>query len=377
MRIYGPGELSADVIQKGLCIGCGACIQLCPYIRSYKGKTAMLFPCTHTRGRCFAFCPKVEVDFDFLHRAYFQTAYSGEPLGYCRRIKSARAGKKADTGIFQAGGTVSALMRFALDHGCLDAAILTDREGAYAKPRIVTSGSDVLKCASSKYSTAPTLSALHDAVKKGFTRIGVVATPCQATGVAQMRANPLQDHDFKDPVALVIGLFCTWALDPRDFDRLLSQKIPVDKIRKMDIPPPPAEMMEIDTEKGKLVIPLGEIRALIPASCANCPDMTSEFSDLSVGVLEGRPDSNILIIRTERGEELVRDAVKKGYLIVEEAAAESLEHLAEAAANKKRRAFDKMQKEGRLNSISSSKRAYLRVNEKAVRRVNVTSARPA
>jgi coenzyme F420 hydrogenase subunit beta len=374
MQIHGPGELSADVIRKGLCIGCGACIQICPYIRSHKGKTAVLFPCTREQGRCFAFCPKIEVDLDFLHHTYFQSSYSGEPLGHSRTIKVARAGKIAGAEGVQAGGTVSALMRFALDCGLLDAAVLTDREGAYAKPRVVTDGRDVLKCASSKYSTAPTLSAFNDAVKKGYTRIGVVATPCQATAVAQMRANPLQEEDFKDPVALVIGLFCTWALDPREFDCFLSQRMPLDHIRKMDIPPPPAEVMEIDTENGKVVIPLAEIRPLIAASCANCPDMTSEFSDISVGVLEGHPDFNTLIIRTERGEKLVDEAVKKGYLVVEDIARESHARLAEAAANKKRRAFTKMKKEDRLNPTSKTKKAYFRVNRAAVRRINVRPA---
>jgi coenzyme F420 hydrogenase subunit beta len=65
-KIKGQNELQEMVLNTGLCTGCGACIDLCPYLRSYRGKTAILFPCTLTQGKCFAFCPKVEVDLDKL-----------------------------------------------------------------------------------------------------------------------------------------------------------------------------------------------------------------------------------------------------------------------------------------------------------------------
>ncbi len=369
MRVYGPGELAADVIKGGLCIGCGACMELCPYIRSYKGKTAMLFPCTLPRGRCFAFCPKIEVDLDFLYRRYFNSDYSGHAVGYYRNIQSARSGINAGSDRSQAGGAVSALVKFALDRGYLDAAVLTDREGAFSVPRIVTHGGDVLNCAGSKYGAAPTLAALNEAVKKGFSRVGIVATPCQATAVAQMRANPLEAQDFTDPVSLVIGLFCTWAIEPRAFERFLSGHTDPNKIGKMDIPPPPAEIMEIHTERYKLVFPLGKIRPMVPESCSYCPDMTSEFADLSVGVLENKPGRNILLIRTERGERLVREAVEAGCLVLEDPPAESIAHLSEAAGNKKKRAFVKMRKEGRLNSGPGAKKAFVRAGRGAVKKI--------
>ncbi len=369
MRVFGSNELVEDVLEKNLCIGCGACIELCPYFRSYFGKTAMLFPCTLPKGKCHAYCPKTEVNLDDLSLQLFGTSYEGTPLGPHSYVKTARAGEQVVNGDFQSGGTVSALISFALKKRYLDAAVLTDREGILPVPRVVTNPEDVFKCSSSKYTAAPTLLACNQAIKKGYQRIGVVGTPCQVLALAQMRTNPLKIEDFIDPVGLVVGLFCTWALDFRAFRAFISERMDVDKIAKFDIPPPPAEIMEIYSDNTKTQIPLDEIRQLVPETCSYCIDMTGEFSDISVGVLEGHPDSNTLIIRTERGKKIIDEAQDEGYLVIGEIPEENIEHLRWAAGNKKRKAFIEARHEGLLDTNNEEKRAYIRVNTKTVEEI--------
>ncbi len=55
MHVLGSNELIEDVFNRDLCIGCGACVNLCPYYKSHRGKTARLFPCDLSRGRCYAY----------------------------------------------------------------------------------------------------------------------------------------------------------------------------------------------------------------------------------------------------------------------------------------------------------------------------------
>jgi coenzyme F420 hydrogenase subunit beta len=349
-KIKGQNELQEMVLNTGLCTGCGACIDLCPYFRSYRGKTAILFPCTLTQGRCFAFCPKVEVDLDDLSQKFFGRPYDDNSLGSYLTIMISRAGKKIKRAGFQAGGTVSSLTLFALKKGYLDGAVLTDRDELLPVPRFVIEPEDVLKCASSKYTAAPTLSALNRAISKGFRKIGIVATPCQALAITLMRSNPLKDNDFIDPIGLVIGIFCTWAMDFRAFEGFLSARVNISGIKKIDIPPPPAEVMEIFMKRGKkITIPLDEVRELILEGCSYCIDMTAEFSDISVGVLEGHPDMNTLIVRTERGQEIVDKAIQEGYIMASAIPEENLQHLIWASLNKKRRALIKAKQEEMLN----------------------------
>ena len=369
MKVFGPNELVEDVLNKDLCIGCGACVGLCPYFKNYKGKTAMLFPCTLTQGRCYAYCPKTEVDLDELSMHRLGRPFDGSPLGGYEEVVISRAGELAEKGPVQAGGTVSALITMALKSGLIEAAVLTDRDGLVPVPRLVTGPEDVLRCAASKYMAAPSLAALNLAIQEGYQRVGVVGTPCQVTALAKMRSNPLDVEDFKDPVALVIGLFCTWALDTRGLIALLSGRVDISTIRGMDLPPPPSEIMVLDTGDGKVEIPLDEIRPLIPGSCHICPDMTSEWADVSVGVLEGRPEWNTLIIRTEKGRELVNQARQEGWLIIEQIPEPNLDNLNLAASNKKKRALTRAKEEGLLNTSEDGKRSALRVSAELVERI--------
>ncbi len=369
MKVLGANELVADVQSKGLCIGCGACVDLCPYFRNHRGTTVMLFPCTSGSGRCFAYCPKVEVDLDELSRAYFNKPYESKPLGEFRKILTAKAADKAGKGGFQAGGVVTALMLSALKSKRAKAAILTGSSGLLPVPKIVKTAKGVLACASSKYSAAPSLSAYNRAVREGLDSLAVVATPCQSLSLAQMRLNPTGIENFTDPTALVIGLFCTWALDYSRLEDFLKDRLDLNTIKKFDIPPPPAEVFEVCTANGKITFPLSEIRGLVPVTCSYCPDMTSEFADVSVGVLEGRPDMNTLIIRTERGQRFVDDAVKKGFLITGEMPVANREHLETAAGNKKQRALIKASAEGRINCDGGEKRAMMRFETDALNRV--------
>ncbi len=365
MIISGSGELRAEVLDRDLCIGCGACVSLCPYFKTYSGKTAMLFPCTQEEGRCFAYCPKVEVDLDEVSRRMFGAPYSMAPIGHHLSVKRSRAGKKTGRANFQAGGTVTALMTYALGAKKIDAAVLTGREGLLPVPVVVTDPGAVAGFASSKYTAAPTLAAFNEAVREGRRNLGLVLTPCQALALAQMRANPMKQKDFTDPVGFVAGLFCTWALDYRSLRDLLAEKTDINAIRKFDIPPPPAGVMEVYTESGRIDIPLDEVRKCVPNACDYCFDMTAEFTDVSVGVFEGSAEWNTLVIRTERGRAMVEGAVKEGYLEVDGMPAENLEHLNSAAGNKKARALKRGREEKLVKSPAEGGRAAIRIDTKS------------
>jgi coenzyme F420 hydrogenase subunit beta len=339
MNTLRPQALLDTLIRADLCTGCGACVDLCPYFVSFRGRTVIFDDCDREEGRCSVFCPRTAVDLDDISRKTTGDAYSASPLGSYREIYTSKA---AVDGTYQAGGTVTALVRFLMDSGEIDTAVLTGSDGITPVAQVVTNADDVGSAAGSKYSAAPTLSALNRAEKDGFTKIGVVATPCQAMAAAKMKAANGLDRNPGDHIAFVIGLFCTWALDYEKLFEYLSERLDISKITGFDIPPPPAEVFEVFTDGGKETFPLSEIRPMVKNSCNECLDMTAEFADVSVGVLEGEPSFNTLIVRTERGEEAVKRAKEQGVLILDEMPPDAREHLMGAAMNKKRRALERI-----------------------------------
>lgn len=368
MRIYGSKELVEDVAKRDLCIGCGMCVNICPYFKTYKGKSAMLFPCTLKQGRCNAHCPKTEVDLEALSRFFWHEPYGGSPLGHFKRIVAARAGEKI-SGSFQGGGSVSALIAYALDNKLVNGAVLTAAEGVEPVARLVTDPKQVADCAGSKFIAAPTLAALNQAAREGMRRLAVVGTPCQMTAVAQMRMNPLERDDYQDPVALTVGVFCNWALDHRQLTAYLSERLDIAEITGMDIPPPPAEVLVVKTRDGEKHFSLKEIRRLIPHTCFICPDMTAEWSDVSVGMYEGRPGWNTLLVRTRTGTELVDKAVADGWLVTEEFPQVNEQALSRAALAKKERSFRNADRHGYLSQDDDDCRPALKVPPEVLARL--------
>lgn len=370
MQNLGSAELTEDVQKKGLCVNCGTCVGQCPYFMSHKGTVAMLFPCTMPEGRCYANCPKTEVDYEKITRSFFDKGFDGSALGHYLEIKKGRAGQKMKSkGSFQNGGVVSAMITFAMQKGLIDSAALTNRDGLVPVPVLATSVEEVLECSSSKYMASSTVASVNEYAKLNKNKLGVVGTPCQLTGVAQMRMNTLERENFIDPVSLSIGLFCTWAIDTRKFIELLTDKIDISKITAMDVPPPPEEVMRIITDGELVDIPLEDIRKMIPEGCSICPDMTSEFADISVGALEDDSTFNTIIIRTEKGARLVAEAVNEGYLELDELPVSSLDNLTKGAAGKKKRSFQKAQELGLLNNTDENGRSALIVDEIIVDRI--------
>jgi len=338
IEIKGSQALQDEVRTRGLCTACGACSGMCPYHVPYRGRMVTLDDCNLAQGRCYAFCPRTPVDLNLLSQTVFCVPYPASELGTAKDVLMARAADGALRSRAQYGGTVSALVTFALRTALIDTAVLTDSDEAMLPTgRAVRDEAGVLACAGSNFVASPTLETFNRQAAGDAQRIGVVATPCQTLALAKMRASPLENRNNIDKLKLVVGLFCTWALKYRDFAGFLGERVPLDQIVKVDIPPPPANVFEVYANSTRVTIPLDQVRAFIRPTCNRCIDMTAEFADLSVGAAEGIEGWNTLIVRSAAGAKLVKAARAGGVLEVAPLPDANVEHLKEAALIKKRR----------------------------------------
>jgi coenzyme F420 hydrogenase subunit beta len=314
---------------------------MCPYLVAYRGRIVALDDCAVEQGRCYAFCPRTATDLDEASEAVFGASFDGGPIGRVAEVLMARAAHEDVREKAQYGGTVSALVAFAIERGFIDSAVLTKSDASLLPAGVlVRAASEVLSHAGSNYVAAPTLAAFNrEAQREEARRVGVVATPCQALALAKMRASPLENRNHIEKLSLVVGLFCTWALDYGVFAAFLAEKTPLERISKLDIPPPPANVLRVAAGADELSISLDEVRRFIRPSCNVCLDMTAELADVAVGAAEGIDGWNTVIVRSERGRELVEAARKAGAIETDALPEANLSHLKGASLGKRRRAL--------------------------------------
>ncbi|WP_156896709.1 Coenzyme F420 hydrogenase/dehydrogenase, beta subunit C-terminal domain [Desulfovirgula thermocuniculi] len=335
----GPGDLLRQVLQTGQCVSCGLCLDLCPYLQAAAERVVMIHHCGLEEGNCFRVCPRTPTDWEEMDRRVFGAPRADHVLGHYRQILFARATDPVVAAAGQYGGVVSALIIFALDGGKIRGAVLTaGAPGEMPQPALAVSPDEVLACAGSKYSAAPSLRALHEAARRGVEPVAVVGRPCQVLAVRKLQAvQGIEAHHLAGrKVALVVGLFCFWALEP-GFHAFLRAVAGKARILKVDFSP---ESMLVRTDRGPLCKPVEEVRGFIRPACRECFDPTAEFADVAVGSTEYDEAWNTLVIRSKRGEALVRAALEAGAIEVRPYPPERLPALRAAVRSKKLRALE-------------------------------------
>lgn len=352
--------LKKNVLDEGLCTGCGACVGLCPYQVIYHDRTVQLHNCDLEDGRCYAFCPRTAVDLSAIRELLFEPADLTKEIGAVKGYYFSRAVDPELRAITQHGGTVTALMELALGEGLIDSAIVSLHGGEFEQTGVIVSDKDALrKNAKSKFIVSPTVAAFNQLVTEDKGKIGVVTTPCQALALAKMKLKTGKEDVARiNQLKLVVGLYCGWTLSMEKYANMLLEKnIRLESITKMEYPPG-KNVLEIFTDSGMETIPFDEVRACMREACRYCVDSTAEFADVSVGSARFAGEWkdvrgwNQLIVRTAKGRGLVELAVKRGVLEIREAPAENLIELKDAAANKKKEALKNIiQKSGSAKNL--------------------------
>jgi len=308
--------LEKNVVLTGKCIGCAACVVVCPFacLDYVEHKPQIISECK-VCGICPQVCPRYELPWASLEEFLFgRKSKAEEDFGIYQRLAIAQATDKHILRVSQDGGVASALLIYAMKNGIIDSAAVcgfSKEKPLYPVPKLVTTFEEVLAYAGTRYFYSPNLLAFQEGIKQNKRSIAFVGTPCQIHAVRRIQTVPLKKY--ADKLGFAIGLMCTESFS---YEGLVEKHIrgvlginPLD-IRKMNI-------------KGKLIITLnnGENREIALAeakqcattSCVLCSDFSSELADISVGGL-GLSDWTFTVMRTKEGLELFENAEKAGVL---------------------------------------------------------------
>lgn len=363
--------LDTQVLRPGLCTGCGACQGLCPYWGSVDGQTVCFFDCERRDGRCQRFCPRMPTDLDGLRKRFFPAETILPEIGPFRGLYLTRAADEAVRAKAQHGGSMTALVELALKEGFIDAAVLTRSKGGLSpEGTLAVTPEEIRACSGSSFQVPPTLAVLNQALKEDkHHSIGVVGTPCKTLAVYKMRANPLPENDnHAGNIGMVFGLFCGWGLDWDGLQALTARHAIPEKVSHMDIPPSKYHSLELREDGRTVSVNLDEVTPLVRSGCRYCADMTAEFADLSIGGARSADGWDVdkgwnhIIVRSEKGEALLKLAREKGVLEFKETPETGLDKLKGASLGKKRTALKNLRQltgsDGDLGYLNPSKELF-------------------
>jgi len=316
---------SYNDINPSLCTYCGTCIAVCPYssLSVVDGKITLIGECDGC-GICYDTCPGMNFSFPEYNAYLFGINNPDERIGYFKSIHVAHSTNDTIRSNASSGGVVTAILVYAMEAGIIDGAIVVgmdETEPWKPKVKIAKSVDEIIGARQSKYVRIP-LNSILQRIKDENGSFGVVGLPCHVHGLRKLQASDWK-HNHK--IKFIIGLFCGVNLDFSATEYLINKL----NVKKSNI-------SSLEYRGGKwpggfrIITKDGNMHFLdktyydvvnamyVPKRCLLCPDLTSEFADVSIGDawIEGpnKEKLSTVIVRSEKGDKLMREAISHGFL---------------------------------------------------------------
>jgi len=206
----------------------------------------------------------------------------------------------------QDGGVATALLVSGLKKGLFDKAIVVKRKSGYHAEAVVAENpEDLIDARGTKYLRVKIVPKLKELINRGERKIAVVGTPCQARAARKIQQALQQKCEDLD--LTIIGLFCYEAFNYENLREEIRRILGVD----LDA----SEKTQI--RKGKFIVKVDgqehscrvkELENAIEKGCIYCGDFAAAFADVSVGAVGSQEGYSTVIIRTDKGKQLLEGA---------------------------------------------------------------------
>jgi coenzyme F420 hydrogenase subunit beta len=355
-RSKGYDELKKDVIDSGICSGCGACAAFCDRVSLTEDGSVPASDCNmikggvkcNVEGICYDCCPHVSYSITELEDETFGKQREDEILGSYIKAVAVRSKDKDVLKNAQDGGAATSFLLAAVKEGFSDVAVITNRDDSWNVDSEASSDKkSISSSAGTKYARAPPILKLGENLRK-TPRLAIVGTGCQIAGTRKLEKKFLAGVEKAD--LTLIGLFCYENFPYSSLKEIIEGKLGL----KME------DVIKTDITKGKMHVwtkdgkkhekPVKEFSEMAPTSCVICKDFTATLSDLTCGSIGSDEGWTTVIVRSERGLKLLKKAEEKGYIEVSDKA--DLEEVKKTGGFKKKKrekTLDERGKEGLFN----------------------------
>ena len=315
--------LMGEVVDPGKCIGCAACVAICPTdVFDYENEmpvNARPDACVQC-VLCADVCPVMRpLDKDLPEVLGFRDDVKDDGFGLYSYMLYTRATDPELLAASQDGGMVSALLLHHFETGRLKAAVVGDvlpENNQIGTHKLATNREDLLSCAASRYTYSPNTIALQQAMNEGVAPLAVIGVPCQVNGVRLQQHSSIKAEMatwYRENIKLTIGLACSEAFTHESLHKLGNMlEIEPDRINNINIKG--KVVVRLDDQDGEILeIPLKTYREWARPACLYCTDYSAETADIGAGGI-GIDGWTCTWVRTEAGHEALQAAIADGAL---------------------------------------------------------------
>ncbi len=287
-------------ISESYCLHCGFCFPGCKRLIEGKGASE----CKNCL-MCYSVCPR-------LHPSTESQRIEKLPFGRYIKILSVKCVEKQKN--VQNSGVVTLLVKYLLNEGWAEAALLTGRRKDWTpEPFWAKRPEDAEKASGSKYSISPASSYLRQGFNR-FDRFAIVGLPCQVAAVHNFQRLK-KNVSTKEREIFTIGLFCMNSFIHEGFRSIIESemKIPMEKVKKIEIRKGKVQVFSSASQKA-VVGRLKMFENVIWPVCVACTDFTALLADISIGSVGTEDNENTVIVRTDKANQLINELIKKGLI---------------------------------------------------------------
>jgi coenzyme F420 hydrogenase subunit beta len=321
-----------DVVDWGLCTGCGACSYMCRKgavrLVNVAGQgirpridTAQCADCKE----CLSVCPGYQVDGGLLVRELETPPPAETPFGVALEIWEGHATDPEIRHKASSGGLLTALALHCLEEEGMEQVIHVGADGGQPwlnkTIRSRTRG-EMLAATGSRYAPASPCDRLGD-IEAGGGQSVFIGKPCD-TAAAMMARRQRPELDAK--LGLVLAFFCAGAPSTNaTLDLLKAMGIAPETVKRLIYRGegwPGGFKVQIEGQVKPKFIPYmeswGELAKQRPFRCHLCPDGLGRLADLACGDAwekftgNGNEGLSLVLVRTERGREILHRAMTAG-----------------------------------------------------------------
>jgi coenzyme F420 hydrogenase subunit beta len=332
-----------DVVDWGMCIGCGACYAVCDKsavtlvnIQSIGIRPIFDHGTCTSCNRCLSFCPGYSVD-GSLEIGRPPRSEAEREFGPALEIWEGHAVDPEIRFRASSGGLLTALSLYCLEREGMDFVLHTgmDKNKPWLNRTVQSrTREDLLSCTGSRYAPASPCDSLR-AIETSDRPCVFVGKPCDTAAVSKLRRErPGLDRN----LGLVLTFFCAGAPNTRGT---------LDLLESLDVSPDDVEALRYRGEgwPGRFRVQLktsqnaksfsymeswGRLTKYRTLRCHLCPDGLGTVADMSCGDAwerfrdDGDPGQSIVLVRTERGRRILNGARAAGYVALKPIAANAV-----------------------------------------------------